>query len=195
MLGMAAHGQFLTTGGARPGDVVAQVGPVPIEGPAVLVAEASARLAALDPQTVRAAAHGLVDPGISVVAAALAAAELGATALHDPTEGGLAGGLHEPRPQPGSGCASTSTASSGSPQGSPCAMPLGADPMATLASGALLATFDARQAASAIAALADRGHAVSIIGTVESGSGVRDRSGRAIPCPERDEVARLLSSR
>ena len=71
---------------------------------------------------------------------------------------------------------------------------LGADPMATLASGALVATFDARQAAGAIDALADRGHAVSIIGTVETGSGVRDRSGRAIPCPERDEVARVLSS-
>ena len=71
---------------------------------------------------------------------------------------------------------------------------LGADPIATLASGALVATFGARQAAGAINALADRGHAVSIIGTVESGSGVSDRSGRSIPCPERDEVARVLAS-
>ena len=66
--------------------------------------------------------------------------------------------------------------------------------MATLASGALVATFGASQAAGAIDALADRGHAVSIIGTVETGSGVRDRSGRSIPFPERDEVARVLSS-
>ena len=194
MLGMAAHGQFLTTGGARPGDVVAQVGPVPIEGPAVLVAEASARLGALDPQTMRAAAHGLVDPGISVVDAALAAAELGATALHDPTEGGLAGGLHELASAARVGVRVDLHRILWFPPGVAVCHALGADPMATLASGALVATFDARQAAGAIDALADRGHAVSIIGTVETGSGVRDRSGRAIPCPERDEVARVLSS-
>jgi hydrogenase expression/formation protein HypE len=194
MLGIAEHGQFFTTGGARPGDVVAQVGPVPIEGPAVLVAEASARLGALDPQTTWAAGHGLVDPGISVVDAALAAAELGATALHDPTEGGLAGGLHELASAARVGVRVDLHRILWFPPGVAVCRALGADPMATLASGALLATFDARQAAGAIDALADRGHAVSVIGTVESGSGVHDRSGRAIPCPERDEVARVLSS-
>ena len=144
MLGMAEHGQFLTTGGARPGDVVAQVGPVPIEGPAVLVAEASARLAALDPQTIRAAGHGLVDPGISVVAAALAAAELGATALHDPTEGGLAGGLHELASAARVGVRVDLHRILWFPPGVAVCRALGADPMATLASGALVATFGAR---------------------------------------------------
>ena len=34
MLGIAPGGQFVTTGGARPGDVVVQVGAVPVEGAA-----------------------------------------------------------------------------------------------------------------------------------------------------------------
>ena len=37
----------------------------------------------------------LTDPGISVVDAALRATTLGATAMHDPTEGGLSAGLYE----------------------------------------------------------------------------------------------------
>ncbi len=193
MLGIAEHGQFLTTAGARPGDVIAQVGPVPIEGPAVLVAEASARLGALDPQTIRAAGYGIVDPGISVVEAALAAAALGATALR-PARRGLAGGLHEIVSAARVGVRVDLHRILWFPPGVAVCHALGADPMATLASGALVATFGARQAASAIDALADGGHAVSIIGTVETGSGVRDRSGRAIPCPERDEVARVLLS-
>ena len=67
MLGLAADGAFVRTGGVRPGDAIVQVGPAPVEGAAVL----------------------------ACVAAALRAAELGAVALHDPTEGGLACGLHE----------------------------------------------------------------------------------------------------
>ena len=61
----------------------------------MLATEARDRLAELDPALLAQAAAALVDPGISVVEAALAAADLGARALHDPTEGGLATGLAE----------------------------------------------------------------------------------------------------
>jgi hydrogenase maturation factor len=95
MLGLAESGRVVTTAGARPGETVVQIGPVPLEGAAVLAAEHGAGLGTVDGSTVRAAANAFDEPGISVVEAALAAADLGATALHDPTEGGLAGGLHE----------------------------------------------------------------------------------------------------
>jgi hydrogenase expression/formation protein HypE len=95
MLGVAEGGHVVSTAGARPGDVVVQVGTVPVEGAAVLATEAAARLGGLDTAVRRAAAAALDDPGVSVVEAALAAGDLGASALHDPTEGGLAAGLHE----------------------------------------------------------------------------------------------------
>ncbi len=95
MLGLAETGTFVTTGGVRPGDIVVQVGPTPIEGAALLAREAAGPLGGLDPAVLNAAREALDRPGIAVVEQALLAAGLGATALHDPTEGGLASGLHE----------------------------------------------------------------------------------------------------
>lgn len=193
MLGIAEGGGFVSTAGARPGDVVIQVGVAPIEGAAVLVAEATARLGGLDPDVSRAAARGLEDPGVSVVEAALAAADLGATALHDPTEGGLAAGLHELAAAAGAAVRVDRSAVLWSPAGVTVCRELGADPWAVLASGSLLATFDPAHAVGAVDALAGSGHAVAAIGTVEAGSGVRDLDDRPIAWPERDEVARLLA--
>jgi hydrogenase maturation factor len=71
----------------------------------------------------------------------------------------------------------------------------GADPWSTLASGTLLAVFAAEAAPTALAAFAEQGHRVAVIGTSEPGAGVIDSDGHPIPWLERDEVARLLSAR
>ena len=142
---------------------------------------------------VEAALGALDHPGISVVEPALLAAELGATAMHDPTEGGLVAGLHE--------IAAASRlrirVDLGSvlwfePGRALCAA-LGADPLATLASGCLLAAFPADRAKAVLRSLAQHGHAAAQIGTAEPGSGVCDADGRPLAWPLRDEVARVLS--
>jgi len=130
-------------------------------------------------------------PGISVVDAALDAAELGATALHDPTEGGLAGGLHELATAGGVRLRVDRARLLWFEPGLAVCRALGADPWATLASGSLLAAFDPAHAAAA-EVLAARGHAVATIGMAEVGRGVDDTSDRSIPWPSRDEVSRLL---
>ena len=71
---------------------------------------------------------------------------------------------------------------------------LGADPWSTLASGTLLAVFPPEAAGTALQAFADQGHRAAVIGTSEPGAGLIDTDGHAIPWPERDEVARLLSA-
>jgi len=193
-LGLARDGRFVSTGGVRPGDVLLQVGPVPIEGAAVLAHEAADRLTGLDPGVMMAARGALDDPGISIVEPALLAAELGATATHDPTEGGLVAGLHE--------MAAASDlrirVDLGSvmwfePGRAICTALMG-DPLATLASGCLLAAFGADRAKAVLQSLARHGHLASQIGTAERGSGVCDAGGRPLEWPGRDEVARLLSS-
>jgi hydrogenase maturation factor len=192
MIGLAEDGRYVTTGGANPGDAIVQIGPVPVEGATVLAIEASARLGALDPAVRQAAEEAIDDPGISVVEAALAAAQLGATSLHDLTEGGLLGGLHE------LAAAAALTVRLDAEQilwfspGVEVCLALGADPMATLASGALIATFGADVATAAVASLEQLGHSASIIGSTASGGGVRDLSGSPLACPARDEVARIL---
>ena len=192
MLGMAEDGRVVSTAGARPGDVVVQVGPAPVEGAAVLAAEATGGLGGLDPAVVEAAAAGLDDPGISVVDGALAAAELGATALHDPTEGGLAAGLHELAAASGAAVRLDESQVRWFEPGLAVCRALAADPWATLASGALLASFPPATAAPAVEALAALGYAVAAVGTLEAGSGVRDLDDQPVAWPDRDEVARLL---
>jgi hypothetical protein len=79
----------------RAGDVVLQIGPAPVEGAAVLANEAAQRLGMVPPDLLELARQAIRDPGICIVEPALLAADLGARALHDPTEGGLSAGLHE----------------------------------------------------------------------------------------------------
>jgi hydrogenase maturation factor len=191
MLGVVEGGRVVSTGGACSGDVLVQVGPAPVEGAAVLASEAAARLAGLEPAVLAAARTATDRPGISVVEPALLAARLGATALHDPTEGGLAAGLHELARASGLRIRVERAAVLWFEPGLAACRAAGADPWATLASGTLLATFPAPIAADAVRALAAEGAAAAIIGRVETGSGLCDVDGQRIPWPERDEVARL----
>ncbi len=194
MLGLAETGRFVATGGVGAGDIVLQVGPSPIEGAAVLAREAADRLGGLDPSVLEAAREALERPGISVVDVALLAAELGATALHDPTEGGLAAGLREMAHASGVRIRIDRRAVLWFEPGRAVCLALGADPWATLASGTLLAALPAERAESALRAFASRGHLAAAIGIAESGSGVDDDEGHPLPWPQRDEVARILSA-
>lgn len=190
MLGLAPR--VVPTGGLRPGQVVLQIGPAPVEGAAVLAGALGDRLAGAPAEVLRAAAGALDDPGISVVAPALLAAELGATALHDPTEGGLAGALNEMAEAAGVALRVDRSAVLWFPPGLELCRTLGADPWATLASGALLAGFEAESAQTATHHLRAAGHPTTPIAVAHPGTGVHDLQGTAIPTPARDEVARLL---
>ena len=119
-------------------------------------------------------------------------ARLGATALHDPTEGGLAAGLHELARASGVRIRIDRSAALWFEPGIALCRALGADPWATLASGTLLAAFSPGLAGEALSALAAHWHAAAI-GAAEPGSGLRDTGDHAIPWPERDEVARILA--
>jgi hydrogenase expression/formation protein HypE len=193
MLGLAEGGRFLPTGGVVPGDAVVQVGPAPVEGAGVLAREAAGRLGQLDPILLEAARAALDRPGISVVEPALLAARLGATALHDPTEGGLAAALHEMAHASGVGIRIDRGSVLWFEPGIAVCRALGADPWATLASGTLLAAFAGEAAQAALGAFADHGHPAAAIGRAEPGSGLHDEEGVAVAWPERDEVDRLLS--
>ncbi len=194
MLGTVEDGGVVATRGALPGDVVVQVGPAPVEGAAVLAREAGARLDVLGTAELDAARQALSDPGISVVRPALAAAGLGATAMHDPTEGGLAAGLHELAGASGVRLRIERDAVVWFEPGISVCRALGADPWATLASGALLAVFPESTADAALRRLVREGYEAAVIGRVERGTGVCDGDDRAIAWPDRDEVARLAAA-
>jgi hydrogenase expression/formation protein HypE len=195
MLGITERGAIVETAGLAPGDLLLQVRPVPIEGAAVLANEAAAeRLAAVDPQTLALARAALDDPGISVVEPALLATQLGASALHDPTEGGLLMGLHEMAVAGDVGLRLDPDAVLWFEPGLAVCAALGGDPWSTLASGTLLAAFPESVARHAASTFEDAGHAVAVLASVERGRGMVASDGTPMSPRERDEVARILSS-
>jgi hydrogenase maturation factor len=192
MLGLAEDGHVVATGGARPGDAIVQVGPAPIEAASVLAAEAADRLRDVDAALLERARESVNDPGVSVVEAALAATALGATALHDPTEGGLATGLQELASASGLQIRMDAAPRWFEPGRVVCER-LGADPWGALASGCLLAAFPGESAASACRELHSRGFDAHALGFAAQGSGVDDADGHPLPTFARDEVARVLA--
>ena len=193
MLGLAETDTFLTTAGFGPGDVILQIKRAPIEGAAVFAREAAHRLHGIDPALLAAAGSALDEPGIAVVEPALLAVRLGVKALHDPTEGGLAGGLHEMAEAAGVRISVDRQAVLWFEPGVAVCRALDADPWSTLASGTLLGVFAPEQAEAALAAFADEGYPSAVIGTAGHGAGVCDKDGQPISWPDRDEVARVLS--
>ncbi len=95
MIGMTDSNQYVTSSGAQPGDAIIVTKSIALEGTAILANEGEEYL-------IPKIGSSIVDRGkklraeISVVAEGVAAFETGhVTAMHDPTEGGLSGGLHE----------------------------------------------------------------------------------------------------
>ena len=191
MLGMAVE-RTVPTGGRRPGDAVVQVGPAPVEGAAVLADLLPPdRLATVSDHTLDAARSALETPGISVVEPALAAARAGASALHDPTEGGLSAGLHEMADASGVALTLDAERIAWFDAGVALCAAAGLDAWGTLASGTLLAGFAPDRLDAALRDLARAGHAAAVIGRAAAGSGVAFADGTPLPRYERDELSRL----
>ena len=193
MLGVIEDGSYIATGDTRLGDHIVQVGPAPVEGGAVLADEVP-DIPGLDPGVIEDARAGRRDPGLSVVEPALAAASLGAHALHDPTEGGLAAGLHEMAGAAGVALRIDVASIMWFQPALEVCRALEADPWSTLASGALLASFAADDADRALDAFSAQGYEAAIVGRAEPGAGVVSLEGKPIELPARDEVARVLST-
>ena len=191
MLGIATE-RTVPTGGLRAGDAVVQIGPAPVEGAAVLADVLSAECPGMVSAHVLEAARSALDsPGILVVEPALAAARAGATALHDPTEGGLSAGLHEMADASGVALAIEPGRIIWFEPGVELCAFAGLDPWGTLASGTLLAGFASDRLDGALAVLTSAGHAVSVIGRAERGCGVTLAGTGPLARFERDELSRF----
>jgi hydrogenase expression/formation protein HypE len=200
MLGEVPPGGLITTAGARPGDAVVLVKPVPIEGAALIALERAAALRAsgCSEEFIARAQHLLHDPGISVVAPALlAAASAPVHAMHDPTEGGVMTGLLEIARAATVGLVVDLDAIPLLPEGLVLCRQFGLDPLGTLASGALLLTVDERAAPSLAEVLAARGYPSALIGRVTPPDAglVATRSGERVPWPEfvADEITKVFA--
>jgi hydrogenase expression/formation protein HypE len=98
MMGEVQKAALITTAGAEPGDLILLSKGICIEGTSVIAREMESYLSSrgVSRNLVDRAQRFLFDPGIGVVQEARLACQAGGVhAMHDPTEGGLANGLHE----------------------------------------------------------------------------------------------------
>jgi hydrogenase maturation factor len=200
MLGEIAHERIVRTGGARVGDEVILTKGIAIEGTSLLAREAAGALgsAGVPSQEIERARDYLFNPGISVVAEALAASSaFRVHSMHDPTEGGLAQGLREVAQAAGVGLRIEANRIPVLPETETVCKALGLDPLGLLASGALLITVSKEEGPPLIVSLTDAGVPAHAIGTVTPPSeGVKLRNrGTVVDLPTfpRDELARYLS--
>jgi hydrogenase maturation factor len=200
MIGEVSQKKLITPRGAKPGDRILLTKGVPIEATAILAREYHEQLSEfLSEEEIKYAADYLYNPGISVFEEARIATEVGEiTAMHDPTEGGLASALWE-----------LAHASSRSlvidlqmvhipDLAAKICKHFDLNPLASIASGAMLMTADVGDASQVCTTLEGYGIKCADIGIVVAGPpGVWvevEGNRELLPQPERDEIARLFEA-
>ena len=200
MLGDASPSDLLTPGQARPGDVLLVTKSLAIEGTALLARERAAELRPrIGDEAIQTALNLLHDPGISIVPEAeIARRSGGITALHDPTEGGLATAVRELATVSGTGVEIEATAVPILPETLAVADVLGVDPLGMLASGSLLIAARPDAVSGIMREIRAAGIPVGIVGSLTASSGdfslISDGRRQDLPEFAVDEVARLLSN-
>ncbi len=198
MIGEVNYQNLVTSKGAQPGDRILITKGVPIEGTAILAREFSSKLIGeLSEEELETARRFLHQPGISVLVEAQIAVQTGGvTAMHDPTEGGLAAALWE-LAKASQVCLEVNiSAVPVPPLSSRICQVFEIDPLATIASGALLITCAPNQAARVRKAIQAEGIPCEEIGKVLAGAPkvweiVPGEVRRPLLYPERDEIARV----
>jgi len=202
MLGEVAPDDLVTTGGARVGDSLILTKGIALEGTCILAREREDELflTVLSEAEIERCRLFLLTPGISVVEDAQLALDVGGvTALHDPTEGGLATGLWELCQAADIGMVIQEDKIPILPECRAVCDYYSLDPLGLIASGALLIAADPDRAASIVDRLDSGGVDAGIIGTlVDRREGCRifspDGQWRPLPWFSTDELTRLFES-
>lgn len=196
LFGEVKKSELITPRGASGGDAVLLSKGLAIEATAILAREFPGRLLpVLGAEGLREAANYLHEPGISVLRDARAAVSAGrVTAMHDPTEGGLAAALWELAEACGHTLVvNTADIPISEISGGICSV-FQLNPLNTISSGALLLTTKAEDAQQVCEAVRASGSACSIIGHVLPGKcEVWDTAGGTrvlLPRPARDDITK-----
>jgi hydrogenase maturation factor len=198
MLGEVKKSELIRKESQQPGDLVILTRGVAIEGTAILARAKGMELQKkVGRATVSRARRWLVEPGISVVHDARLAVRSGVIhAMHDPTEGGLLSGLAEIAQAGRVGLRVWKEKIPILPETLSFSRALHFDPLALIASGALLVVAAPDSVPHLLLEYARQGIPASVIGEIRprrEGILVIDNGREAkLLIPKRDEIARLL---
>lgn len=200
MIGDVEKHKLITPKGVNSGDKILLTKGVPIEATAILAREFPDHLVnRLNPTEIKEAQNYLIAPGISVYKDAKLAVKAGrVSAMHDPTEGGLAAALWELAEASERTLVVDLTRVFIPSISFLVCKAFNIDPYAAISSGALLITVPPEESNKVCSALKKAGIICTEIGRVESGPAtveeVSGSSTRTLKRPERDEIAKVYET-
>ncbi|MBO8174652.1 MAG: hydrogenase [Thermococcus sp.] len=163
MLGEVNKEKLVYAGNAKPGDVIILTKGAGIEGTSIIASEHEDELVKVFGKEFVERAKAFLRK-ISVVKEALIANEIGVNAMHDPTEGGIANGLHEMADASGLGFKVYYEKIPIAEETRKICEYFNLDPLALISSGALLISTSRENAEKILTALEKEGITASIIG-------------------------------
>jgi hydrogenase expression/formation protein HypE len=189
-IGVAENGKYVTCSGARIGDRIILTKGTGIEGTAILASDRRAELLEVFNESFLNKAENFFEK-ISVVNDAITAFRIGGvSAMHDPTEGGVAGGLHELADAANVGFQVYEKEILIPEETRKICAHFEVDPLQLISSGSLLVVAKEEKAGNIISSLSREGIQASIIGEVaepELGRNLITKTG------EKTELARPAS--
>ncbi len=196
LIGEVERGRLITPRGAVVGNRLLLTKGLAIEATAILAREFPDRLRPLlGEDGLKQAADYLHVPGISVTKDARIALSAGrVTAMHDPTEGGLAAALWELAEACGHSLVIDGTTLPIPALAAQVCEIFALNPLNTISSGALLLAVEENDSVAICHALQVEGIACTVIGYVEEGApqvwNLHEGERRLLPRPERDEITK-----
>ncbi|GAB6102039.1 AIR synthase family protein [Thermococcus atlanticus] len=195
MLGEVRRERLVTSNGARPGDAIILTKGAGIEGTAIIAGEKECELReAFGEDFVERAKAFLTR--ISVVKDALIAGEIGVHAMHDPTEGGIANGLHEMAEAAGLGFKVYYEKIPIARETRKICEFYDLNPLALISSGALMIAAAQEKAARIVEALRENGINAAVIGEFLNSRDrrliIRDGEERTLEQPPTDELWKVV---
>jgi len=198
VMGLTEKGHYVTAGGAKPQDKLILTKSAGIEGTAILASDREKDLKKTINATTLQNAKNFYSQ-ISVVKDALTACKTGGVhAMHDPTEGGVAGGIHEMADASGLGVKVFEDKIVVQPETAKICSHFKIDPLQLIGSGALLISAEAQSAKKIIRNLKQQQIQASIIGEFLENTNLRilirkNGETQALPRPLSDHLWTALS--
>ncbi|MGQ9478887.1 MAG: AIR synthase family protein [Thermoproteota archaeon] len=195
-IGWTRQKKIISSSNAKPGDDIVIIGEAGIEGTYILASDLRKKLLEKGvPRNVLIRASRLVR-NISVVRPALISADF-ASAMHDPTEGGVLGGIYEICDASGAGCFVDLSSIPVRKETRVICEALQIDPLKLISSGALLVTVNSTKTTLLLKRLGRRGFKAHVIGKITSRrhgrTGLLGSKVISIMEPPQDELWRLPS--
>jgi hydrogenase expression/formation protein HypE len=192
-MGLTEKGRYVTAGGAKPRDKLILTKSAGIEGTAILATDREQALKKTMSAKMLQAAKNFYSQ-ISVVKDALTACKTGGVhAMHDPTEGGIAGGIHEMADASNVGAKIFEEAIPVQPETAKICSYFQIDPLQLISSGALLISAEAKSANEIVRNLKLKRIQASVIGEFTENVDQRvliqkDKVPKALPRPLSDHL-------